>query len=156
METHIKQEASVNCAFAAEAEPYPAGFIHSVLLLRSSHRRSPSTTNLDRILRDLLDDILQGYSTVQEADASYGVKQPGTGGRQRRFATFAAYLDDRIHYATDPAVERQLRGLLARMGASPHCRGADTRLVNRMLDETGRERVDRLRELRAELAPPAV
>ena len=105
---------------SADAEPAPGGLIHSVMLLQSVHHRSPKTTNKERILRDLLDDVLQGYRTAPEAAAAYGA-QTRKGGRRRQFSTFAAYLDSRIRYATDPAVEQRLRDLLARVAS-----GADT------------------------------
>ncbi len=144
---------------SADAEPAPGGLIHSVMLLQSVHHRSPKTTNKERILRDLLDDVLQGYRTAPEAAAAYGA-QTRKGGRRRQFSTFAAYLDSRIRYATDPAVEQRLRDLLARVASGADTgnsltRACDTRLVNRLLAETGRDRADWLRELGAELAEPA-
>jgi len=147
----------MDSVFAADADFRPAGFIHYVVTPRSTRGRSPQTSNLDRILGDLLDDVLQGYRTAQEADAAYGVKLPGTGGRRRRFNTFADYLDDRARYATDPAVEQQLRTLLAKVADGMRAgnrmtRASNTRRVNVLLAQTGRDRADRLRGLRAELA----
>jgi len=143
--------------FTADGDIQPDGFIHYVVTPRSTRGRSPLTSNLDRILADLLADVLRGYLTAREADAAYGVKQPGTGGRRRRFATFADYVADRIRFASDPAVEDQLRDLLARVASGGRAgnrlsRACDTRLVNRLLAETGAQRAERLRELRAELA----
>ena len=116
------------------------------------HRRSPNTTNLDRILSDLLHDVLQGYLTSAEADAAYG-RQTGVG-RKRRFPRFADYVTDRIRYAEDRAVEQHLRDLLAqsvRPARNALARSIETREINRLLEETGRARADRLRELLAEL-----
>ena len=127
----------------------PGGFIHSVIFLRSACKRSPKTTNLDRILRDLLDDVLQGYRTVQEADTTFGRHGGKTAPANR---SFADYLDDRIRYATDPAVEHQLRDVLARTAQAGRVSPIDTRRINRLLADTGRAHADRLRELRAELA----
>jgi hypothetical protein len=147
----------MDTALGGDADIRQAGLIHYVVTPLSTRGRSPLTTNLDRILGDMLNDVLQGYVTVREADAAYGTKLPGTGGRPRRFATFADYLADRIRHATDPAVEQQLRVALARVADGRRAgnrlsRACDTRLVNRLLAETGQERADRLRELRAELA----
>lgn len=122
----------------------------------SSRQRSPKTTNLERILGDLLDDLLQGYITVQEAHAGYGSPRGRT---PRRFPTFADYLTDRIQYAESPAAEQQLRALLfkaaermsGRAGQNMEARATETKQINRLLFVTGHERAYKLRTLLADL-----
>lgn len=107
-------------------------------------------SDLLRHLRALLDAVLAGKITVLNAHRAYGAQQGGRG-CPRRFRDFAAYLDDQIQYAEDPAVQRQLCGLLARSGRRAQTASADTERVNRLLNETGRDRAEQLRELKAEL-----
>jgi hypothetical protein len=128
----------------------------TVFLPTAPVRMRPEGSNKTRILGDLLDDVLAGFLSVQEADVIYGRQTAHSLGRKRRFASFADWLRDRIAYAESPAVERQLSKLLMTAGRRMGRKGlaataADTRLVNRLLDETGRERAARLRELLAEL-----
>jgi hypothetical protein len=103
----------------------------------------------------LLDRVLNGTMAPAEAHTAYG-EPPAGKGRPRRFNTFADYLADRIRYAEDPAVEQDLREMLARSVGRHHygsrqARSAETVRIGRLLAETGREHADRLRELKAEL-----
>jgi hypothetical protein len=122
-------------------------------------QRSAKTTNKDRILADLLDDVIQGYRTVWEANAAYGTKPPRSRGQPRRFATFADYLMSRIRYAEDTEVEQHLRNLLSRAAHRQEgwddrtwtrC-GAETNRINHLLKVTGKAYADQLRELLADL-----
>lgn len=92
------------------------------------------------------------------AVAAYGAHPPSPG-RPRRFAAFADYLNDRIRYAEHPAADGKLYTLLVRSTdrrrcASKQALSAETARINRLLDETGRERAARLRDLLAELGQP--
>jgi len=111
-----------------------------------------------RVLGDLLDDVLQGLRDAREAAAIYGA-QSGGRGRPRRFPTFASYVHDRMAWASDPAHGRELLRLLIastrRRTGTSQARSAATARINRLLDETGRDRATRLTDLLADLAEPA-
>jgi hypothetical protein len=128
--------------------------VHAMTIVEISgraQRRSEKTTNLDRIASDLLDDVLGGILTAHEADVAYGAG--GKGGRSRTYPRFADYVAARIRYAESREVEGELLALLAKSVApGPRTvKANETRLINKMLDETGRERAERLREVLAEL-----
>jgi hypothetical protein len=126
-----------------------ANMIDRIVYLRPPRTRSAKTTNLDRIASDLLDDVMQGLLTVQEAAAHYGSKTTRTNGRPRRFPTFADYIADRARYAVDPEVERELLDLLTMLGGrgSRGAQAARTVRVNKLLAVTGAEHAARLQAM---------
>jgi len=132
----------------------PAFCITTVVTLGGPRQRVDNAPG--RVLSDMLDDCLQGLRSVREAAATYGAQSNGAG-RPRKFRTFAEYLRDRIAYAESRATENELRRLLF-ASVSGHgtsqSRSAMTVRVNRMLDETGKDRADRLRELLTDLTEP--
>jgi hypothetical protein len=115
----------------------------------------PLSGNLDDMLRQLLDDVIQGLRSPWEASAEYGM--PSGKGRPRRFPEFADYVRDRIAYAESCAAENELRRLLfasvSERGTS-QARSVMTVRIDRMLNETGQDRAARLRELLADLTEP--
>ena len=131
----------------------PANSLTTVVHLAGPRRRVDNAPN--KVLADLLDDVLQGLRSVWEASAAYGASYGK--GRPRKFRAFADYLADRVRHAEDQANERELRRLLmasvSARGAS-QARSAMTMRINRLLDETGSERAARLRELLADLGEP--
>lgn len=116
----------------------------------------PLSGNLDDKARQLLDDVIQGLRSPWEASAEYGAQYSGRG-RPRRFPAFVDYLRDRIAYAESRTAENELRRLLyasvSGRGTS-QARSAMTARIDRLLDETGRDRATRLRELLAVLTEP--
>ena len=129
----------------------PANALCAITYICRSERPLPQ--KISDKLPALLDRVLNGMMSVQEAHAEYG--EPGNR-RPRRFRTFADYLDERIRFAEDTAVEQQLREMLTRSVGARHysssqARSAETVRVDRLLGETGRAHADRLRELKAEL-----
>lgn len=106
--------------------------------------------NLAEKLPALLDRVLNGDMTAQEAHAEYG---DPTNRRPRKFPTFSDYLDERIRHAEDPAVAEKLRAGLALTERSGQARSAETERVNKLLEETGKERAAELRRIKAELDP---
>ena len=133
----------------------PANALCAITYVCRQDYGRPLPSKMVERLPALLDRVLNGAMTPTEAHAAYGGPPPGKG-RPRRFNTFADYLAERIRYAEDPAVEQDLREILAR-SVGPHrygsrqARSAETVRIGRLLAETGRERADRLRELKAEL-----
>lgn len=119
--------------------------------------RSDTTTDRERIASDLLNGVLQGTKTPREAADAFDWK-PGSRGRPPRpgLRTFAGHLQDRIAYAEDPDNATRLLAQLSAKptGATPMERRAQTRALNRLLDETGSDRAALLREHLAELTDP--
>lgn len=123
----------------------------SVVVFAPTTRDIPKATN--KQLPALLDHVLQGMMTAAEAAAHYGSAK-GTG-RPRVFGTFADYVTAQARHAEDPETDREILALLtraARHASASQARSAETRRVNRLLDETGTAYAARLRELLADLA----
>lgn len=97
--------------------------------------------------------VLSGDMSVQEAHEAYGL--PKGNGRPRKYPTFSDYLDDRIRMAEDPQEKERLLQRMAALKDMPtsQAKSAETNRINMLLDTTGTEAADRLRELKAELDP---
>ena len=133
--------------------PIPANVL-SVVVFAPTIRGIPKATN--KQLPALLDHVLQGTMTAAEASAHYG-SAVGTG-RPRVFRTFADYVSAQARHAEDPATDQQLLALLTtatRRASTGQAKSAETRRVNRLLDETGTAYAARLRDVLADLAVPA-
>lgn len=100
-----------------------------------------------------LDRVLNGQMSVHEADQAYG---RGSKTRPRKHAAFADYLDERIRQAEDPAISDKLRELLSKTSRkTDQAKSAESVQIERMLDQTGKDFADKLRDLKGELDPVA-
>ena len=119
-------------------------------------RRSPQTTNTERLLADLEWAVVNGLMTAAEADRAYGRQPPGAG-RRRGVGreTFAAWLAGRIVRLSDPtALAGQIQHAQDR--ALPAAkRRALIREVNRQLWRYSSDYVGQLRAALAEIEEAA-
>ncbi|HVX56705.1 MAG TPA: hypothetical protein VHA37_03155 [Candidatus Saccharimonadales bacterium] len=136
----------------------PADLHMTLCIVGQPRQRSGKTTNLDRILADLLDDVLEGLRSPLEADAAYrnrtGARAHAHWGRERRFKTFAEFVAMEHAAASDPSLVDEVREVLYR--AADRTRTAtqrrnDTNRANRLLEVTDPVRISRLQDIIDEL-----
>lgn len=135
----------------------PEGSPITVVEEAPAEKQRPGT-NKDRQLRDLEQQVVNKILTPTEADRRYGRKEPGSGGRARKFEDFASWLRRRIVEARDPdrqqAILDRARALQEDRTISADKRAAQVREINRELNETGEEYAGKLQEALDELEDP--